>query len=198
MMHHKLLSAGISAALCLSLIPVAMAATTSDEVIAKQKAFKAVEMCEDKQGTFRGKCITDVIKRIAMLRDELKDALEIERTEWYKAHASLGVSEDYTKALNEYTKGVTAKRKLFNDQQRELEKIFFAKQKELLSSSKSSSSSSSSRARPVTKTDLTSAEEKCAKIKDTTAKRLCMRQQLRFIDPAARKMGAGVRSSRSQ
>jgi len=197
MLHRTLLSAGISATLALSMIPSALA-LSSDEIIAKQKSFKAIEMCEDKQGTFRGKCITDVIKRIAMLRDELKDALEIERTEWYADHSNLGVSEEYTKALQDYTKEVSAKRKLFNDQQRELEKMFFAKQKELLSNQSSSSSSSRAYTRPVTKTDITNANDKCAKIKDTTAKRLCMRQQLRLIDPAARKMGAGVRSSRSQ
>lgn len=196
MLHRTIVSAGLTAALSLSIIPSALA-LTSDDVLAKQQSLKAVEMCDGKSGTFRGKCITDVIKRIAMLRDELKDALEIERAQWYAEHAHLGVSTEYTKALQAYTKEVSAKRKLFNTQQREIEKIFFTKQKEALRTQQSGSSSSRS-GRSINTTDLESAEQKCANQRSDTARRICLRQQLRLMDPAARRMGAPLRSSANQ
>lgn len=179
--------------LCFSIAAPAFA-KSSDEILAEQKSMSVTTVCEGRDRTLRayGKCVGDALKRINILREEFKDVLEEERKEWYLNHSNLGVSTEYSKALKAYTDEVNAKRKLFNIQQREVEKIFFAAQKAVRATGLSSSSSSSrgSARTPVTSTAEQEAKKKCSYQKDTTALRICMRQQLRLLDPAAKKMGA--------
>ena len=196
MQRHRLIASALTAAVALSAAAPAALAMTSDEVIALQKEFKANDMCADKTQRLRGKCIGDVIKRIKSLRDEFRDALEDERKAWYDANSYLGVSTEYTSAIQKYTQDVLAKRKVFNDQQREIEKKFFDEQKAFLK--QNGGSTGSGYTRPVTKTDLETATQKCAKQKDASGLRVCLRTQLRLSDPNARQMGAGLRSVRGQ
>lgn len=197
-MTTRLISAAVTGALLFSLAVPAFAKTT-DEILAEQKSFKANELCEGREGTKRGKCIGDVIKRIKVLKDEFKDALEEERTAWYLEHGELGVSTEYRIALNEFLAATKAKRKTFTDQQREIEKLFFALQKEIRSNSSEITPQKERFTRRLTKADLEAATKKCenqSKRKDLRAVRICVRQQLR--DPAARQMGAAQRTQRSQ
>ncbi len=186
--------------ICFSIATPAFA-KTSDEILDEQKSFTVNQVCEGRDRTQRayGKCIGDALKRINMLRDEFNDALEIERTEWYESHSHLGVSAEYSQALKEFTTGVTAKRKLFSDQQRAAEKVFFAAQKTVRQEGLSSSSNSSrSSLRPVKATDEKAAALKCAKVKDDNGKRLCIRQQLRLLNPGLSQMGAASGRTRGQ
>lgn len=197
-MITRITSAAVTGTLLFSLAVPAFAKTT-DEIIAEQKSFKANELCEGKEGTNRGRCIGDVIKRINILKDEFKDALEEERTAWYLEHSNLGVSTEYRTALNAFLASTKTKRSTFTSQQREIEKLFFALQKEIRKTSSEITPQKEHFTRRLTTMDLETATKKCenqSKRKDLRAVRLCVRQQLR--DPAARQMGAAQRSQRSQ
>lgn len=187
MIATRVFASGMAAALSLSIAAPAFAAT-SDEVLLTQASFRTDDLCEGKTGAMRGRCIGDVLKRLKALRKEFRDALELERDEWKDAHAHLGVGAEYTKGLQEYTQSVNAKRRLFNEQQRVIEKVFFDEQKAIRTSA--TSTKPRGYTRQVTAGDLDAAEEKCSRYKDSSALRLCMRQQLRLIDPAATQRGA--------
>jgi hypothetical protein len=176
----------------------ASAVQTSEEILTELRAMDGNKLCQGQTGRLRGKCITDIIKRLKMLRGEFTDALEIERTAWYNVHSYLGVSDEYKKQLYAYLKLVNDKHKTFNDLQRALEKIFFAEQKAVRTNANSSSSSSRGFTRSVSKTGMSDASLKCSKVKDDSAKRICLRGQLRLNDPAARQMGASRRTNKSQ
>lgn len=186
MTASRLFASGIAAALSLSVAAPALAAT-SDEILLTQASFRTDDLCEGKTGTLRGRCISDVLKRIKALREEFRDALEVERDAWKAEHAHLGVSTEYSKGLQEYTQGVIAKRKLFNEQQRVLEKVFFDEQKTIRTTS--TAGKARGYTRQVETGELDAAKEACSALKDSSAQRLCMRRQLRLIDPEATQRG---------
>lgn len=192
-MLHRASAAALTVLLSLSSVPAAYA-LTSNEILDEQKAIKGDELCSNKSGDQQGKCISDVLKRIKQLRDDFADALKEERVQWYFANTALGGGEEYAAALAQYTKDAQVKRQLFNAQQREIEKMFFSRQKIVRGSGMTSSSSSSSAySRKVTSGDMTAAKDKCAKVKDEEGQRICLRTQLRLIDPKSKKMGGAVR-----
>lgn len=193
-MLHRASAAALTALLSLSSVPAAYA-LTSTEILEEQKAIKGDELCSNKSGEQQGKCISDVLKRIKQLRDDFADALKEERVQWYLDNSNLGAGEEYAAALSQHTRDAQAKRQLFNAQQREIEKLFFSRQKIVRGGGASSSSSSSSKAysRKVTVDDMTAAKEKCASVRDEEGQRICLRTQLRLINPKSKKMGGAVR-----
>lgn len=200
-MKNRLIAAALTSATLVSMVPVAFA-QSSDEILAEQKTMQVEQVCEGRDRSQRayGKCIGDAINRIKLLRDEFKDALEEERTAWYNEHSNLGVSAEYRTALNEYTAEVAAKRKLFNEQQRTIEKAFFDAQKSIRLGGVSASSSSAASSRPTTRLTTTTekeAEAKCANQKNESAIRVCMRQQLRMQTPNARTGSPAVRTNKA-
>lgn len=191
MNRSRICTSGIAAMLSLSMAAPALA-VSSDELLDIQTSFRTDDLCNGKTGTLRGRCISDVLKRIKALREEFRDALKIENTEWRSDHSHLGVSAEYKKALQEYTRDVSAKRRLFNEQQRDIEKAFFAEQKKIRTSAKADTPRGFTRT--VKAGDMKAATKLCSSHKDSSAQRLCMRRQLRLIDPAARRMGGTTRT----
>jgi hypothetical protein len=195
MKGQKFIAAAISAASLFSIATPAFAAT-SDEIIAKQMEFNANEMCGDKTERLRGKCISDVLKNISRLKDEFRDALRKERKAWDEEHETLGISAEYSAALSEYTKTVLEKRKKFDQQQRTLEKSFFAEQQKYRIDN--SGTQTRGNAKRISKEEMAAGIEKCAIQKDDSALRVCLRQQLRLQDPTKRTGPAGARTPKSQ
>lgn len=165
---------------------------TSEEVVAKIRSYDANTLCAGRTGTELGKCVTDMIKALRRLQDELHDALELERTAWEADHASLGASPEYRTARTAYLQEVSARRKAFNDAKRAIEKSFFDMRRTVRVENSGGTTGFS---RPISASDIEDATQKCAKHRDTDSLRICLRNQLRMSDPNARRMGAGIRQT---
>lgn len=190
----RILNSAVAAMLCMGIAAPAFAATT-DEILAEQKAFQANDICAGRTERNLGKCIGDVLKRIKNLRKEFADALDVERKAWYDEHAGLGVSAEYSTALRALITEATAKRKLFNDQQRIIEKLFFNTRKDVRENATATTKTYTTN---VDAAAMEAATLKCAKASDARGLRLCLRQQLRLLDPATRQLNispAGTRSN---
>lgn len=193
----RFLSSLSAVAIGLSILqPAFAAATSTEDVLAELASFDAATICKDREGRNLGKCIGDVVKRIGMLRDDFGQALKAERASWYEANGNLGVSAEYTIKLQQYLDGVKEKRAKFIELQRSLEKTFFAARKQILDSAESDTKTYS---REVKSGDLETAIMKCAKQADSKGLRICLRQQLRLMDPSTRMLNvtpAGTRSTK--
>ncbi len=191
----RILNSAVAAMLCIGISAPAFAASTTDEILAKQKEYQADEVCTGRTDKNLGKCIGDALKRIKALRKEFADALDVERKAWYDEHAGLGVSTEYSTALQEFIAATTAKRKLFNDQQRIIEKLFFNSRKDVRENATSTTTTYTTN---VNAAAMEAATLKCAKESDARGLRLCLRQQLKLMDPATRQLNispAGTRSN---
>lgn len=194
MTSARIFNSAVAAMLCMGIAAPAFAATT-DEILAQQKTFQADDICAGRTERNLGKCIGDVLKRIKALRKEFADALDVERKAWYDEHAGLGVSTEYSKALQTFITATAAKRKLFNDQQRIIEKLFFNSRKDVRENATATTKTYTT---DVDATAMEAATLKCAKVSDARGLRLCLRQQLRLLDPATRQLNispAGTRSN---
>lgn len=186
MLARRILSSLVTATMCFSLMQPAMAArssstaTSTDEVLATLKAFDPNTICTDRTGKDLGRCIGDVLKRIASLRNDFVQAERKERQAWMDAHGTLGIGTEYRTALQAYSDSVKAKRAEFTKIQRELEKIFFDQRKAILNSV---SSGTGSFTRVIKADDMQNATAKCAKQSDASGLRICLRQQLRLLNP---------------
>lgn len=190
----RILNSAVAAMLCMGIAAPAFAATT-EEILAEQKTFQTQSICEGRTERNLGKCIGDVLKRIKALRKEFTDALDVERKAWYDEHASLGVSTEYSKALQEFIAATGAKRKLFNDQQRVIEKLFFDSRKDVRENATTTTKTYTT---DVNAAAMEAATLKCAKVSDARGLRLCLRQQLKLLDPTTRQLNmspAGTRSN---
>ncbi len=195
MIFQRLLSSVVTASVCMSFVqPVVAATKTSDDILVELKAFDASSMCEGREGKNLGRCISDVVKRITALRNAFNDALKIERNAWYAEHGNLGVSSEYATKLQEYLSDVKEKRSAFSDIQRSLEKTFFTTRKEVRESTTANSLSVSRKLEP---NDMEAATAKCAKQSNANGLRICLRQQIRLMDPNTRLLNISTSGSRS-
>jgi|GEM_PF-6038563 len=198
MTSRRILSSLATVAISLSMMqPAFAAATSTDDVLTELQSFNPDTICAERTGKNLGKCISDVIKRISGLRNDFSQALTAERKEWYAAHGQLGISSEYSEALQAYLASVKTKRETFTELQRGLEKAFFAIRKQVLDSAESTDTPSFTR--EVKGADMEKATAKCAKQSDSRGLRICLRQQLRLQDPATRLLNvspAGIRSTK--
>lgn len=195
MISRRLISGLAAVTVSLSVMqPAFAAAVSTDEVLAELRTFNPDTICKGRTGKDLGRCIGDVIKRLSYLRNDFSQAMRAERDDWYELHGYLGVSAEYSTKLNEFLDGVKVKRTEFNTLQRTLEKAFFAVRKEILESSGTGSTTYSRR---IEKSDVENATAKCAKQTDRSGLRICMRQQLRLMDPRTRQLNITPAGSRS-
>ncbi len=183
-MISRLLSSLTAASLCFSIMtPAFAAAATTDEVLAELASFKPETMCAGRTDSNLGRCIGDVIKRIAAMHKEFTEALRTERDVWYGENGNLGLSTEYYIQLQTYLAGVKQKRTAFTDLQRSLEKTFFAARKQVLENAQKVTEAPT---RTITAVDMDGAKAKCATQTNDTALRVCLRQQLRLLSPKTR------------
>lgn len=195
MNSRRILSSIATAAICFSMMQPAFASEmSSDEVLAELKSFDPTTICAGREGKNLGKCIGDVIKRISTLRFEFTQAEKRERSAWYDAHGQLGVSAEYNKALQEYLANAKTKRTEFTAVQRELEKVFFAARKDVRDNAVTGTGSYT---RAVTGADLEAAKAKCSKQSNNGGLRICLKQQLRLLDPNTKLLNVSPSGART-
>jgi hypothetical protein len=182
------------AAACFSAAAPALAAT-SDDFLAEQKAFKASDLCEGRNQRDQGRCIGDAIKHMKALLKDFNDALAEERAQWYKDNSNLGATTEYQTLLRAYLTEISAKRKLFRDQQKEIEKLFFSERKTVRENTLTEKTTYT---RKITSADMDAAKEKCAKQTDSSGLRVCLRQQLKLIDPTTRQLNISPDGARTR
>ncbi len=192
-MHlSRIIASASVAAVCLTSAAPALAAT-SDDILAEQKAFKAADLCTGRNERDQGRCIGDAIKRMKTLLKDFNDALSEERAAWYKENAALGTGSEYQTALRAYLDSINTKRKQFRQQQQEIEKMFYAERKTVRENAPAEKKTYT---RKITSADMEEAKKKCAKQSDASGLRICLRQQLKLIDPTTRQLNispTGVR-----
>ncbi len=191
----RIIASASVAAVCFSSAAPALAAT-SDDILVKHKAFKAADLCEGRNERDQGRCIGDAIKRMKALLKDFNDALAEERTQWYKDNSSLGATAEYQTALRAYLDEISAKRKQFTQQQREIEKLFFTERKAVRENT--ASTEKPTYTRKITAADMEAAKEKCAKQTDSSGLRVCLRQQLKLIDPTTRQLNISPAGARTR
>lgn len=176
-------------------VPSALALRTSDAILREQTSMlEETDVCANEDRN-RGQCITDTLKHLKSLRDEFSRALDAERTTWLNKNGTQSTATtEYRQALQEYLATVAEKRRLFNTQDRTIQKGFFDEQKAARSSAGSSSSSSSR-----TSTSMKAAQRACAGLKNSSAQRVCLRSQFRVGSlTEARKAALERRTLRSR
>jgi hypothetical protein len=183
-----------TAVICLTSAAPAFAAT-SDDILVEQKAFVATELCTGRNARDQGRCIGDVLKRMKAMLKDFNDALNEERAAWYKENAALGTGTEYQTALRSYLDSITAKRKLFRDQQKEIEKLFFTDRKTVR---ENATPEKKSYTRKITSADMEEAKKKCANQSDASGLRVCLRQQLKLIDPTTRQLNISPTGTRTR
>lgn len=194
-MTSRFLSSAAAVAIGLSILQPAFAAPTStDAVLAELASFDPATICEGREGKNLGKCIGDVIKRIGMLRDDFSQALTAERIAWYDAYGNLGATSEYTTKLQQYVEGVKEKRAKFTSLQKSLEKTFFATRKQILESAESNTKTFTA---DIKSGDLEAATAKCARQSNAKSLRICLRQQIRAMDPNTRLRNVTPEGARS-
>lgn len=132
--------------------------------------------CARLEGTFRGKCITDVLKQWSREIQQFREVQEKERKSWNLEHGKLGVTAEYRTALKEFLAKQRADKKAFNERQKMQRDEFYAR----LGESPAGDSTNNGVTRRLNSSQESEARKKCADQKDTTALRICMRQQLRI------------------
>jgi hypothetical protein len=195
MIPRRILSSLAAVSLSLTVLQPAFAATpTTDDILTELRSFDPDTMCEGRTAKDLGRCIGDVVKRLGTLRKDFSQATRTERDAWYTLHGYLGVSSEYSTELQKYLDSTKAKRTEFTELQRTLEKAFFTVRKQVLESSGTGSTTYSRR---LEKTDIETATAKCAKQTDKSGLRVCMRQQLRLLDPRTRQLNITPGGARS-
>ena len=180
----RMIASASLAAVCLATASPALAAT-SDEILTQQKEFQAEELCAGRNARDQGRCIGDAIKRMKAMLKDFNDALNEERDAWYKENGAMGATTEYRTALRAYLDEVSAKRKLFRQQQQEIEKSFYSERKTVRQTETKPSTTYS---RTITSEDMEAATQKCSKQSDASGLRVCLRLQLRLINPATRQL----------
>jgi HPt (histidine-containing phosphotransfer) domain-containing protein len=127
--------------------------------------------------------MSDAINSIARLQHDYREMQQADRQAWYDAHASMGVTADYRKALAAFVAQQTADLKAFKAQLEAFRKEVSDEQKSLKGSVKTGNNGYAKR---VTADESAAATEKCKNEKSNERQRICLRRALRTDDPNAK------------
>lgn len=201
-MRTTLLGAG-TLLFCLS---IASASAQSIESWDPEEAHTTTEMneyatslltanrCVNAESAQKNRCVSDMLNDIKRLRQDYLDAEEIEIAAWHLEHDPAGLSAENVRAARAYHAEMHTRKKAFFDILRQISKQTFDVHHTVRGSKGPPPTRGYSRS--IGTGDLAAAKAACKKQDDTTALRICMRQQLRTTDPNARRMGAAARRER--
>lgn len=166
-----------SLCLCLALVIGVSAPAHARDFQRSVETGKRIDTdCSKKEGDFRGKCITDVLKQWSREVQQFREKQEKERKAWRLEHGRLGVTTEYRTALKEFNAKLQADKKAFNERQSIQRDEFYQR----LEDKPAGDSTNNGITRRLNSSQESEARKKCSGQKDTTALRICMRQQLRM------------------
>jgi hypothetical protein len=169
-MNTRLVSAALAASLLLNAVPVMAASLTVND----SGAIATKEPCSDLTGRARGACITDTLKNWNRIQYDFNKAIEAKIKVWLDDHASMGVTDEYRAALNEFRASIAAERAAFRSQLQEWRKKFFAEQK-----ARTGTTESASMTKPLSTMSIEEASAQCTN-NDGGARRQCILLKLKL------------------